>query len=112
MGDVRYAFRRDIMTLPKKDDIIVGDQKQKDLPGQDAQHDEDGVFDARPSFLEIHLREKELRRQGAGQEQRPDEERLQEAISQADEDERHQQDGDNPVGYDQQPFHYLHKNSK
>ena len=112
VGDVRHEIGRDVTPFPEEMDIIVGDQEQEHLPDQDPQYDEDGIFDARPALFEIYLGKEEFGRQGAGQEQGPDEQSLEEAVSQADEDHRHQQDGDDPVGYDQQPFHYLHKNSK
>ena len=99
MGNIRPFHNRTGKVPPEGDDAEVGDQEQKHLPGQDSQNEENRVLDA------LHLREKVLGRQGAGEEHRPDEQRFQETVSQAGEHYSHQQDGYNPVRYDQEPFH-------
>ena len=77
----------------------MSDQEQQHFPGQDSQSDKNRVLDA------SHLREKVFSRQGTGEEHRPDEQRLQKPVSQAGEHNRHQQDGNHPIGYDQKTFH-------
>ena len=83
----------------------MGHQEQENLRDQDAEDDEDGILDTGPPVPEIDLREKVFGRQGAGKEHRADEHGFHEPVAQAGEDDRHQEDGENPVGYDQRPFH-------
>ena len=77
----------------------MSNQEQKHFPDQDSQRDEDRVLDA------LHFREKVLGCQCAGEEHRPDEQRFQETVTDAGENNRHQQDGNHPIGYDQKTFH-------
>ena len=91
--------------FPIAQDVEVGHQENEHLRDQDAEDDEDGILDPRPPVPEIDLREKVFGCQGAGKEHRADEHGFHEPVAQAGEDDRHQEDGENPVGYDQRPFH-------
>ena len=85
--------------LPEGEDDVMGDEEKEYFNNQDSQYEENRILDA------PHLREEVFGRQGAGKEHRPDEQRFQESVPDAGEDNRHQQDGHNPIGYDQEPFH-------
>lgn len=97
---------------PEGKDAKVGDHKQKDFSKQDSQYYEDCFPDAGPPVVIVDLWEEVSGCQGAGEEQRPDEQRFKEAVIKTAEYNRHQKNGDYPVGYDQKPFHFQHKYSK
>ena len=107
------TFTADSMMVAQEiaQDVKVGHQEKEHLRDQNAEDDEDGILDPRPPVPEIDLREKVFGRQGAGEEHRADEHGLHEPVAQAGEDDCHQQDGEDPVGYDEQPFHCRYKNS-
>ena len=84
----------------------MGDQEQQDFQYQDSQYDKYGLHDARPPVLEVHFRKEILGRQGTGKEHGSDEQSFKEPVSQTAEANRHQQNGDDPVGYGEQPFHF------
>ena len=90
----------------------MGDHEQKDFSEQDSQYNKDSLSNAGPPVFIVDLWEKVSGRQGAGEEQRPDEQRFKEAVIKTAEYNRHQKNGDYPVGYDQKPFHLQHKYSK
>ena len=101
--DERDGARRRV--IPEKPDVAVGKEEQHDLRDQDAQDDAGGILDPRPFVLEMDLREKIPGCQGAGQEHGADEQGFRETVSQAGDDDRHHEDGQHPVRYDQQSFH-------
>ena len=112
MGNIGQSINRNRVALAENGNVIVGHQEQQDLPNQDSQHYKDRLFDGFRPVPEAYLREKEFGRQSTRKEQCADEYRLKELITQTGKDNRHQKDGENPVGYDKKAFHYLYKNNK